>query len=114
MKYVIAIVMLMTLLIFGCSSQEAVQSTEVEQKVNNSAVASTCNSLCEIDAKEYCEAERTIVINEVKVTGTCRAFSQKGTVPEFERCMGFCKEFDQAGTNCKVNGQVDSNCDGQI
>ena len=117
MKYIAIILVLMALAMFGCSGQDTIpeQNESVEQpQGQNLQVMDICNSLCNVDALEYCETERTIIVNGVEVTGTCRAFSQNEDVPGFERCFEFCNEFDRSGTDCRVNGQVDTNCDGII
>ena len=73
---------------------------------------SLCNSLCRSNADAYCEEERTIEVSGTEVSGTCRAFAKKGNVPGFSRCTGFCKSFDNSGTECTVNGSPDPDCDG--
>lgn len=73
-----------------------------------------CDSLCRVDADAYCEQNRTIQANGVSVTGTCRSFSRKGNVPGFNKCEGFCKEYDKSGVFCYVNGEKDEDCDGII
>lgn len=77
-------------------------------------VIALCDSLCETDADSYCDERRDIEINEKAVTGTCRAFARNGNVDGFDKCEGFCVNFDKSGTFCTVDGQRDGNCDGIV
>jgi len=71
-----------------------------------------CDSLCEVDADSYCQEIRTIVVNDIEVKGTCRAFSKKGNVDGFSRCTGFCNDYPKSLTECTVNREADFDCDG--
>jgi hypothetical protein len=125
MRYLITIVLLIIVLA-GCSAQVSetsasesqVEEPDVsEEKTQKPSaftdVVETCNSLCEVDDVAYCEEKRTITINGVGVTGTCRAFAKNG-VGDVERCEGFCKYYPKSGTVCEVNGKKDNNCDGIV
>ena len=73
----------------------------------------TCASFCEVDKVAYCEEKRIVMINDIEVVGTCRAFSRKENVEGFEKCEGFCHEYGP-GVACEVSGQEDKECDGII
>lgn len=108
----IMMLIVFSLLIEGCAQQKSPEERNISFEY--AEVIETCNTLCETDANAYCEQKRTITLNGIDVEGTCRAFSRNGNVPGFERCERFCNTYDKAGTECKVNGEADPDCNGII
>lgn len=97
--------------------QDQIAQEPIEEPVeefNMQDVIDTCDDLCGSDFDSYCEDERIIMINDVEVSGTCRAFAKKGNVDGFNRCQKFCKSSSTSFTVCNVDGVKDSNCDGKI
>lgn len=98
----------------GIVDSEEGMNGSVGSDFNMSDVILTCDSLCNVDSDAYCSELRLIIVNSVEVYGTCRAFSRQGNVVGFNRCEGFCKNYPLSGTECIVNQEIDSNCDGII
>ena len=65
---------------------------------NKAELIAVCDSLCENDADAYCSEMRTLYENGEETKGTCRGFARKGAVEGFNKCEGFCKEYDKSGT----------------
>jgi hypothetical protein len=97
---------------FGKGARAKITNLFKKQAIEETAGA--CKLLCRKDADSYCKRKRTIEINNVYVTGTCRAFARNNNVKGFERCRGFCSTYDDSGTYCELNGEKDDNCDGTI
>jgi len=128
MKKILFILIIISVLIVGCSVKqtELIEKEEVkeplevaepeaqEEKIDLSVVIEECDSLCNNDEEAYCNQERTISIKGIEVSGTCRAFSKTNHVDGFNKCQGYCKFYDKAGTVCEVGGKTDENCDGVI
>ncbi len=58
-------------------------------------VIETCDSLCNVDSEAYCLKKRTISVKGAALTGTCRSFSRKNSIPGFNKCEGFCKKYGE-------------------
>jgi hypothetical protein len=130
MKYIIGLIIV--LLLVGCKPEEpplapddmlpepdVIEVIEEEPEVSDipspAEIADICDSLCRIDADKYCKKKRSILVNNIEVIGTCRAFARQGNVEGFNKCQGFCKTYDQSLVNCETpGGDVDYDCDGVI
>jgi len=100
----------------GCT-QEVIIQDDLQADVNDfdiNAVIIECDSLCNVNADAYCLESRVIEVNGIEINGTCRAFSKTGHVEGFNRCNGYCSDYDISTTMCKVNEAIDENCDGKI
>lgn len=87
--------LMMVILVAGC-----VQESEEIESSEFSDVISECDSLCRVDANDYCEQERTFMVNDIEITGTCRGLSKQ--IQNFNKCKGFCKEFERSGTALSI------------
>ena len=101
----IIIILILAVMFSGCAQEERLDYAETIEE---------CNSLCySEDSEAYCNKTRTISINGVEVTGTCRAFSKTNNVEGFIRCKGFCTEYGR-DVYCEVDGKYNPGCDGIV
>lgn len=109
MKKLVILGILFLLIVFvGCTEEKSKATPTPEESPMATPIIppipaiedtiAECDSLCNNDADAYCEEVRMIMVDGEEVKGTCRAFSKKGAVEGFNRCQGFCKEFDRSGT----------------
>ncbi len=103
MKYnIIFAIIFFSLFIIGCTQEttnidaktEASPEWEEKESISNyEDIIKECDSLCNSDADSYCKKERTVIVEDKEMVGTCRSFSKKGNIEGFNRCQGFCKSY---------------------